>query len=110
MLKRGDVQPPLFGVPGETVSRRRPVCELDLRGNVPAAGGAVDAGFLGADRLREYEELRPGHGARAEQRFAAGHRCFATWADGELAGARWVATDRACVEYLGLDLELETGE
>jgi L-amino acid N-acyltransferase YncA len=112
LLRQGALRPLVFGVLGETVYRRLTVFERDLRSPHPRGRPTVAAvfAFLDPDRSDEYERLRPGHGELARRRFAAGHRCLATWVDGELAAARWVATNRAHVEYLGLELGLEPGE
>lgn len=111
LLRRGAVRPLAFGVLGETVYRRLVVFERDLQAVDPATETAGLAfGFLGEERLAEYEALRPGHSARAAARLADGHRCWGTWIDGDLACVRWVATGTPHIEYLDLDLVLEAGE
>ena len=70
----------------------------------------LEFGFLEERHLDAYEAFRPGRGAEAAARLAAGDRCFATWLDGRLASARWLATGSPHVEYLDLALPLAPGD
>jgi hypothetical protein len=94
----------------ETIYRRlvlleRPCAEpLDVE--IPSG---LEFGYLDETALDEYEALRPGHRARATERLAAGHRCFATRLDGRLVAVRWLAISRANIEYLDLPLEIPAG-
>ena len=93
------------------IYRRLVVFERELVETERSADPAgLEFSFLGPDQLDEYEVLRPDQLARAQQRLAAGHRCFATRVEGELAAVRWIAVGGADVEYLGLNLALEPGE
>ncbi len=63
-----------------------------------------------AERLAEYEALRPEQRASIEQRLAEGERCFGAWLDGELVSARWIAVGEPRVDYLGMLLPLGPNE
>jgi hypothetical protein len=96
---------------GETVYRRLALVERDVREPLDVAvPAALTFGYLDERGLGAYEELRPGRSRDAADRLAAGHRCFATWLDGQLVAVRWLATGTPHVEYLDLPLELADGE
>ena len=111
LLRAGSVRPLVFGVLGETVYRRLVVLERELDVTAPPVDEpGLEFGFLGPDRISEYEALRPGHSGRAQERLTEGHRCFAARVEGDLASVRWVAVGGAHVEYLDLRLALAPGE
>ena len=66
---------------------------------------------LGPGGLAAYAALRPGQGrVTCESRWARGDWCFATWRDGAIVGALWVAARRASIDYLGQRLRLDAEE
>jgi GNAT superfamily N-acetyltransferase len=97
---------------GETVYRRLLLVERDLRSAEPVATAPLGLrfAFLDESGLDEYAAFRPGRRAQAAERLARGDRCFATWLDGRLAAARWLATGSPHIEYLDVRLPLADGE
>lgn len=94
--------------------RRLELIELDLTGELPAFAPdplGLRFGFLEPDELHALGRLggqwTP---ADAEARIARGERCFAARRASEVVSARWVATSRGWIEYLGTWLPLEPGE
>jgi hypothetical protein len=101
-----------FKVLGETVYRRLTLFELSLesppRIREPAVGLAF--GFIdpGDEAL---QALLPGlTRAEIDRRLTRGDRCFVAWDEGRIVSARWIAADRAWVEYLDRDMELQSDE
>ena len=84
--------------------------ELELSEEPAPNPLGLELAFCGAERLDEYEALRPGERAVAEARLAEGQRWVGAWLDGALVSARWVADGRPAIDYLGLRLPLGPGE
>jgi ribosomal protein S18 acetylase RimI-like enzyme len=101
----------VFRALAETLYRRLILFEQELDGIVSAnVGQGLSFSWLDESALPAYAKLRPGSAEGAADRLRAGHRCFGTWLEGELVGARWVATESPRIEYLDLVLPLEDGE
>lgn len=101
----------VFRALAETFYRRLILFERELDGAVSAnVGQGLSFSWLDEAALAAYAKLRPGAEEGAADRLQAGHRCFGTWRDDELLGARWVATGSPRIEYLDLALPLEDGE
>jgi RimJ/RimL family protein N-acetyltransferase len=101
-----------FKVLGETVYRRLTLVELSLASTPPLRepGIALSFDFVEAvpDTLTELRDDLTD--AEIERRLARGDRCFVAWHEGRIVSARWLAADRAWIEYLGRDLDLLPGE
>jgi GNAT superfamily N-acetyltransferase len=101
-----------FGALAVTVYRRLTVYERDLAVRVPIDPETPPAslGVLVASDLEDYARLRPDEPPEeAARRLARGERCFAARRDGDLVAMRWLSTERADVEYLGLSFSLGPG-
>lgn len=71
----------------------------------------IEVRNLTPDEALAYAAFRPDHGqGECERRLAAGHWCFATWHDGAIISAAWVARGRGRIEYLEQDIVLANDE
>lgn len=98
-----------FRLLGETFYRRLLVLERPFAGMVsdvpPKVPVVVEEAF--AAGLDEYVELRPDQDRRRlERRFELGEYLFVVRHDGRVAGATWVTTDRAYIEYVDQEVRL----
>ena len=94
-----------------TVYRRLELMGCDLH-DEPVGEPAVDVeyGFASRDDLAALDAMRPGLAAVARERFAHGERCLVGRCDGAVVMARWVARDRARIDFLGLVVPLAADE
>jgi hypothetical protein len=66
---------------------------------------------LTPDEAPAYAAFRPDQGrGECARRLAAGHWCFATWHDGAIVSAAWVARGRGRIDYLEQDIVLAADE
>jgi GNAT superfamily N-acetyltransferase len=102
----------VFGALAVTVYRRLILYERDLAVRVPIDPDTPSAslGVLATSDLEHYARLRPdAPPGDAARRLARGERCFVARRDGDLVAMRWLSTERADIEYLGLSFPLGPG-
>lgn len=67
----------------------------------------VRASELSTDDLEAYCSSRPDvQAAKFRRRLARGDRCVALWRGGRIVASRWISTETAEIEYLGLTVGL----
>ncbi len=102
-----------FRILGETVYRRLLLLERTLDKPLPSfrPRGPVETRWLRPEEAAAYASFC-GTLSEAEvaRRLSEGHRCWIAEAEGRIVHGRWVASSRAWIEYLKLDLPLAPGE
>ncbi|MDX6510595.1 MAG: Acetyltransferase domain [Gaiellaceae bacterium] len=94
---------------GETFYRRLLVLERPFAGMVSAIPPRIPVVVerAGAEHLDEYLELRPDQDRRLlERRFELGEYLFFVRHEGRVAGATWITGERAYIEYLDREVQL----
>jgi hypothetical protein len=95
-----------------TVYRRLVVAAREIDQGPPPARArlALEFEYLTLDGLGEYMRLRPdANAAEVERRLRAGRRCALARHRGEIVSVRWLSTDVAEIDYLGLAFEVPPG-
>jgi len=98
---------------GQTVYRRVVVMECLLDRPLPGVTPRLSAriALLTVDQLEWYTCFRPDQDISAvRSRLDHGHRCFVAWHEGQIVHAGWAAMRGAWIEYLGVELPLESGD
>jgi GNAT superfamily N-acetyltransferase len=102
-----------FKVLGETVYRRVVMVERCLDDPPirvdPTLPITID--LLRETDVEEYVRFRPmANPAEVHRRLADGQRCFVARYEGRLVHGSWVATQRAWIEYLAIEIQLAVDE
>ena len=98
-----------------TTFYRRMLCLIyPLQGRtIPVYKAQIDVDFrvLTRSDVSAYASFRPKHGRENfERRMSHGDRCFASWHNGEIVDACWVATGSVYVPYLSRYIWLDPGD